>query len=59
MRCPTLTDLPLPHNGETGWPWTLGTPLPCFDPFDPFFFRAILILNISSWTAAVPTIRWK
>lgn len=22
MRCPTLTELPLPPPGKTGWPWT-------------------------------------
>ena len=22
MRCPTLTELPPPHGGKTGWPWT-------------------------------------
>src|SRR5919106_1760817 len=26
MRCPTLTELPPPPAGRTGWPWTLETP---------------------------------
>jgi len=26
MRCPTLTDLPPPPEGKTGWPWTKETP---------------------------------
>lgn len=26
MRCPTLTDLPPPPEGKTGWPWTEETP---------------------------------
>ena len=26
MRCPTLTDLPPPPKGKTGWPWTRETP---------------------------------
>lgn len=26
MRCPTLTDLPPPPEGKTGWPWTRETP---------------------------------
>lgn len=26
MRCPTLTDLPPPPKGKTGWPWTEETP---------------------------------
>lgn len=26
MRCPTLTDLPSPPEGKTGWPWTEDTP---------------------------------
>lgn len=29
MACPTLTDLPAPPPGKTGWPWTeASTPLP-------------------------------
>jgi glycosyltransferase involved in cell wall biosynthesis len=26
MRCPTLSDLPPPPLGKTGWPWTVETP---------------------------------
>jgi len=26
MRCPTLTDLPAPPPGKTGWPWTEESP---------------------------------
>ena len=26
MRCPSLTDLPAPPLGKTGWPWTVETP---------------------------------
>jgi len=26
MRCPTLSDLPPPPAGKTGWPWTEGSP---------------------------------
>jgi len=26
MRCPTLSELPPPPPGKTGWPWTIGTP---------------------------------
>lgn len=26
MRCPTLTELPLPSSGKTGWPWTEQSP---------------------------------
>ena len=29
MRCPRLTELPLPPSGKTGWPWTeAGAELP-------------------------------
>jgi glycosyltransferase involved in cell wall biosynthesis len=28
MRCPTLTQLPPPPAGKTGWPWTEETPQP-------------------------------
>jgi glycosyltransferase involved in cell wall biosynthesis len=28
MRCPSLSDLPTPPAGKTGWPWTGSTPLP-------------------------------
>ncbi len=28
MRGPTLSDLPPPPPGQSGWPWTEGTPLP-------------------------------
>jgi glycosyltransferase involved in cell wall biosynthesis len=28
MRCPTLTELPPPPTGKTGWPWTEETPPP-------------------------------
>jgi len=27
LRCPTLTELPPPAEGKTGWPWTEGSPL--------------------------------
>lgn len=26
MRCPTLTELPLPSSGKSAWPWTEGSP---------------------------------
>jgi len=26
MRCPTLTELPPPTSGKTGWPWTEESP---------------------------------
>ena len=26
MRCPTLSELPPPPQGRTGWPWTEETP---------------------------------
>ncbi len=28
MRCPTLSELPSPPDGKTGWPWTETGPLP-------------------------------
>ncbi|MBM4042010.1 MAG: glycosyltransferase, partial [Planctomycetes bacterium] len=28
MRCPTLSELPPPPAGKTGWPWTEETPRP-------------------------------
>ncbi|MFN5894237.1 MAG: glycosyltransferase, partial [Dolichospermum sp.] len=26
MRCPTLSELPPPPSGKTGWPWTQASP---------------------------------
>ena len=26
MRCPTLSELPVPPAGKVGWPWTIGNP---------------------------------
>ena len=26
MKCPTLSELPSPPNGKTGWPWTIESP---------------------------------
>ena len=28
MRCPTLSELPPPPSGKTGWPWTQASPQP-------------------------------